>query len=244
MADHDDSRAREGYSSQHANRAPAPSAASTSAPPTRPESPNGSMGEIHMARDNPFATPTGHNPFGSPETSRPPSTTDFSSAVRNEFDGRAARFFHSRRVKKGEIEKPWIKQRDPKEKWVTILPCIGILIGLAVSGFLVWDGIHSVVKHKYCSVLVDDFSQGLNTNTWTHEIQVGGFGYVAPIFPIPFLKLGASWFFSSSSPLLSRDRADFPPPAMASSRRRRILKTTSMWRAAVCSSRPLCRTSR
>jgi hypothetical protein len=80
-------------------------------------------------------------------------------------------------VKKGEVEKPWLNKSDPKEKWVTILPIVGIFIGLAISGFLVWDGIRSVVKHKYCPVLVEDFSSGqLDTNVWTKEVQVGGFG--------------------------------------------------------------------
>jgi hypothetical protein len=74
------------------------------------------------------------------------------------------------------VEKPWLDKSDPKEKWVTILPVIGIVIGLAISGFLVWDGIRSVVKHNYCLVLQDDFTNGLDTAVWTKEVQVGGFG--------------------------------------------------------------------
>lgn len=77
---------------------------------------------------------------------------------------------------KGDIEKPWLEKKDPKEKWVTILPIIGILIGLGISGFLVWDGIRNVVHHKYCPVLDDSFDGGFNTNVWTKEAQVGGFG--------------------------------------------------------------------
>lgn len=115
------------------------------------------------------------NPFGTPVESRSPSSVAFSSGV-GTVDERARRYFHSRRVKKGEAEKPWLKNVDPKEKWVTILPIVGILIGLALSGFLVWDGIKSVVKHKYCMVLDDDFSTGLNKNVWTQEVQLGGFG--------------------------------------------------------------------
>lgn len=65
---------------------------------------------------------------------------------------------------------------DPKEKWVTIIPLIGMLIGFGIAGFLVYDGISSVVHHKYCPVLSDDFSEGLNTNIWTQEAEVGGFG--------------------------------------------------------------------
>lgn len=55
---------------------------------------------------------------------------------------------------------------------------IGILAGLAIAGFLIYDGIASVVKHKYCLVMSDDFSSGFNTSVWTKEQEVGGYGYV------------------------------------------------------------------
>lgn len=163
---------------QYYGRGAAPSAASTAVPtPQRPGSPNDR---------NPFSdgvesqashrTGPNGNPFASPSASRPPSSFDSSSALGARFDERAQRYFHSRRVKKGEVEKPWTKNVDPKEKWVTILPIIGIVIGLGISGFLVWDGIRSVVQHKYCLVMEDNFSGGLNTDIWQHEIQVGGFG--------------------------------------------------------------------
>lgn len=155
-----------------------PSAASTAVPtPNRTGTPND--------RPNPFdgaesrlsqRSGPGPNPFASPDASRPASSFGSSSAIGHSFDERSSRYFHSRRVKKGEAEKPWLDKADPKEKWVTILPVIGIFIGLAISGFLVWDGIHSVVKHKYCPVLIEDFSGGLNPDVWTQEVQVGGFG--------------------------------------------------------------------
>lgn len=69
-------------------------------------------------------------------------------------------------------------EKNPKEKWVTIFPLIGILVGLGISGFLVWDGLRSVVHHSYCPVMDEDFSGGLDSNIWTKEIEVGGFGYV------------------------------------------------------------------
>ena len=88
------------------------------------------------------------------------------------------RYFHSRRVRKGEVERPWLDRHDPKEKWVTIIPIIGIVVGLALSGFLIYDGLASVAHHVYCPVLEDDFSNGFNTKVWTREAEVGGFGYV------------------------------------------------------------------
>lgn len=126
---------------------------------------------------NPFdeisPTPPTNNAFSSSLTSRPALSVASSS-----FAARPppSKYFHSRRVRKGEIEKPWLKKADPKEKWVTIIPLVGLVLGLGIAGFLVYDGLHSVVHHKYCPVLSDDFSEGLNTNIWTQEAQVGGFG--------------------------------------------------------------------
>ncbi|ATZ53329.1 hypothetical protein BCIN_09g01970 [Botrytis cinerea B05.10] len=114
------------------------------------------------------------NPFASPFASRPASTFGASSSVGRTY---GTRYFHSRRVKKGEVDQPWKANKDPKEKWVTIIPILGMLIGLGIAGFLIYDGIASVTHHKYCPVMSDDFSSGtLNTDIWTQEAEVGGFG--------------------------------------------------------------------
>lgn len=154
------------------SRPPVPSMASTAAPtPHRPGTPS--------SLRNPFEQPP--NPFATPGMSRPASFFGSSSAI-NQFNERSQRYFHSRRIR-GEVEKPWLSKKDPKEKWVTILPILGILVGLGISGFLVWDGIRSVVKHNYCLVLEDDFSSGFNKDVWNYEIELGGFGYVKYILP-------------------------------------------------------------
>jgi hypothetical protein len=88
------------------------------------------------------------------------------------------RFFHSRRVKKGGLSRPWLEKKDPREKWVTIIPCTGLLLGLAICGILVWQGLNSVVNHTYCPVLLEDWSNGYNESIWTREAEVGGFGCV------------------------------------------------------------------
>ncbi|KAH7235823.1 concanavalin A-like lectin/glucanase domain-containing protein [Fusarium tricinctum] len=113
--------------------------------------------------------------FSIPEYSSPPSEYNSSAGSGTHVNGQN-RYFHSRRVKIGEVEKPWLEKTNPKEKWVSILPILAILFGLVGSGFLVWDGIRSVVKNKYCPVLDEDFSQGLNPNIWTREVEVGGYG--------------------------------------------------------------------
>ncbi|TAQ89674.1 hypothetical protein B7494_g2010 [Chlorociboria aeruginascens] len=138
--------------------------ATTPVRPSTPDNRNASIDDI-----SPAPRP---NPFASPITSRPPSSRGSSSAVQ----GLTSRYFHSRRVKKGEIEQPWKEKKDPKEKWVTIIPLIGLLAGVAVAAFLIYDGLHSVVHHKYCSIMSEDFSGGFNTSCWTKEAEVGGFG--------------------------------------------------------------------
>jgi hypothetical protein len=161
----------------------AASAVSTTAPtPRRPGSPAdsarnpfGDGAESRASYRSSGLNPT--NPFGSPEQSRPPSSFGSSSALAR-FEGAAGgqRYFHSRRVRKGEVEKPWTKHADPKEKWVTILPILGIIVGLGISGFLVWDGIRSVVHHNYCPVLLETWENGFDERIWTKEVQVNGFG--------------------------------------------------------------------
>lgn len=88
------------------------------------------------------------------------------------------KYFQSRRIKDtSTIEKPWIGIKDPKRKWHTILPIIGVVLGLAMVAFEVYSGWTSVVNHAYCMIYEDDFSSGvLNEKIWTREVQVGGFG--------------------------------------------------------------------
>ncbi|EQK98698.1 glucan 1,3-beta-glucosidase [Ophiocordyceps sinensis CO18] len=170
----------EPYPNGYFGRPVVPSAAtSANATPLRPGTPN-TDGSRNPFGDN--DTASSHRPgastntFGSPDASRPASSYGSSSALGRGFEERSQRYFHSRRVRKGDMEKPWLDKRDPKEKWVTILPIVGILMGLAISGFLVWDGIRSVVRHKYCPVMDDSFDSGFNANVWTKEVAVGGFG--------------------------------------------------------------------
>ncbi|KAK3372220.1 glycoside hydrolase family 16 protein [Podospora didyma] len=179
--DNEHSYSREGYYGRPA--AGMASVASTAVPtPQRPGTPNDSVGRnpfsdgVESQASNRTANGGNGNPFASPSASRPPSSFDSSSGLGARFDDRSQRFFHSRRVRKGEVEKPWTKNVDPKEKWVTIIPIIGIVLGLCVSGFLVWDGIRSVVKHNYELVLDESFSNGLDPNIWKKEVQVGGYG--------------------------------------------------------------------
>jgi hypothetical protein len=130
--------------------------------------------------DNPFATPgtqtPNHNAPGSAlSNSRPPSLTGSSGVSSGYHPFPRGEYFRSRRIKKDEVERPWLDKKDPREKWMTILPLTGLFIGLCITGVLVWDGVRSVAQHKYCEVLSDDFSSW-NSNVWTKEVEVGGYG--------------------------------------------------------------------
>jgi hypothetical protein len=85
--------------------------------------------------------------------------------------------FHSRRIKKGTTPKPWLNEpKDPREKWVWIIPLIMFGIGLGIAGLLVYDGMMTVQSHVYCKVYEDFFASGWNGKVWTKEVEVGGFG--------------------------------------------------------------------
>lgn len=71
-----------------------------------------------------------------------------------------------------------MNKKDPREKWVTIIPLLGIFVGLSTSGILIWDGLRSVVNHEYCKIMEDSFGNGLDSQIWTKEVEVGGFGQV------------------------------------------------------------------
>ena len=142
---------------------------STIGTPIRPGSPNYSEHQDHIE-------PAPRNPFGTPFASGPVSANASSSALNLHQQRENQKYFHSRRVKKGEIERPWLDRKDPKEKWVTIIPLIGLALGFALAGFLVYDGLRTVVHHQYCPILTEDWSNGFNTKVWTKEAEVGGFG--------------------------------------------------------------------
>lgn len=85
-------------------------------------------------------------------------------------------YFRSRRIRKGTIDRPELREKDPRGLWVTLLPFMGILIGLTLIVVLAYLGYSSVSHQQYCEVFIDDFSNGLNSSIWTKEVQTGGYG--------------------------------------------------------------------
>jgi len=117
---------------------------------------------------------TTQNPFATPPASIHGGTT---SGFGNS-DGAGGKYFRSRRIRKEDGHEPPKFKKDPKEKFLWIIPLCGVLVGLAITGLLIYLQIGHVSSHNYCPVLDDDFSSGvLNPNIWTKEMEVGGFGY-------------------------------------------------------------------
>lgn len=87
-------------------------------------------------------------------------------------------YYHSRRIRREENYKPPVFKKHPGEKWLWINPLIGFMVGLAISGYIVYTSV-SAKSYNYCPVLDEDFSSGvLNPRIWTVEVEVGGFGCV------------------------------------------------------------------
>lgn len=93
-------------------------------------------------------------------------------------------YFKSRRVKKEDIDRSWKNEKDPREIWGTILPLIGIFIGLVLSALLIWLGLKERPNYRYCTVLDEKFDTW-NDEVWTKEVEVGGYGYVTKTTPPP-----------------------------------------------------------
>ncbi|KAH7031439.1 putative gram-negative bacteria binding protein [Microdochium trichocladiopsis] len=84
------------------------------------------------------------------------------------------RFQSSRLV--GEYEQPWLAKRDPREKFDKIFFYGFLVIGLAVSAYLCYDGWKSVGDEKFCLLWDEDFSNGINPADWNHVVRIDGFG--------------------------------------------------------------------
>lgn len=105
-------------------------------------------------------------------------SVDVPSAAESTHPFEKPKYFESRRISDlTTIQKPWMHMcRDPREKWQTIIPMLGLLMGLGFAGLLVWTGYRSVSMNLYCEVISDDFTSGLNPEVWIKEVEVGGYG--------------------------------------------------------------------
>lgn len=141
---------------------------------------NTSKSTPHSEENSRAQTPVSNsNPFATPPYSRPASTIGARSGFQYaEVPGTG--YFRSRRVRKADAVPLPDKKKSKKEALLWGFPLGGLLLGLGLTGLIIYLKIASITHHKYCSVLSEDFSSGtLDPNIWTKEVQVGGFGLVS-----------------------------------------------------------------
>lgn len=83
--------------------------------------------------------------------------------------------FKSRRIVEATL-KPWKDEKDGRLLAIAIIPWLGMLVGIVLGAYLVYSGYAGVPRHKFCQILDEDWSNGINPAVWSHEVQLGGFG--------------------------------------------------------------------
>ncbi|KAF4963890.1 hypothetical protein FSARC_8143 [Fusarium sarcochroum] len=83
------------------------------------------------------------------------------------------RFKSSRLV--GEYAKPWLQEWKRETNWDSIIFYTGVLIALCLSAFIAWNTVRTIPNNEYCLIMDDRFAE-LDMDTWSHEIQMNGFG--------------------------------------------------------------------
>ncbi|KAF5554621.1 glycoside hydrolase family 16 [Fusarium mexicanum] len=83
------------------------------------------------------------------------------------------RFQSSRLI--GEYEKPWLKDWKREVNWDSIIFYSGLAIALCLSAFIAWNTVRVIPHNEYCLIMDDQF-QKLDTDVWSHEVQMNGFG--------------------------------------------------------------------
>lgn len=76
-------------------------------------------------------------------------------------------------------EKPWLKEKNKRERiswWLTLFM---MLLGFGAAGvvcYFGWSGVHQLKDEDLCMVLNENFNTLDLTNTWNRDVELGGFG--------------------------------------------------------------------
>ena len=77
---------------------------------------------------------------------------------------------------KGEYEQPWRDHPRLQRTKINNRIVYGFtILGAALAALICFMNVRSVKKYDYCLMYEDNF-QTLDTNVWTHEVQIDGFG--------------------------------------------------------------------
>ncbi|EXJ56309.1 uncharacterized protein A1O5_12576 [Cladophialophora psammophila CBS 110553] len=122
----------------------------------------------------------GHNVhIENDENNTGPSTLkmrQLASPTTSDGTGETGKQFGSRPWRKRGIQRSWLRKKEPRERWMTIIPLIGAVLGLCLAGLLIWDGIRRTPYLEYCTVYRDHFSSPTLNDAWTFDISSTGFG--------------------------------------------------------------------
>lgn len=83
----------------------------------------------------------------------------------------------------GTIHKPWIGEKDVYARvayWLTYGVAFLGAVGSALLCYFGWKDVPRV--GNLCLIMEDNFDKFDNSYTWTREVDMGGFGYVASLF--------------------------------------------------------------
>lgn len=90
-------------------------------------------------------------------------------------------------------DKPWMSERDGRARWSWWLTLLCFFIGVGAAGVVVyfgWSGVKFLKDGDMCMVLNEGFDSLDLDNTWTRDVELGGFGYVLlPFFPSSIAEL-------------------------------------------------------
>ncbi|KAI9855843.1 MAG: hypothetical protein M1824_005832 [Vezdaea acicularis] len=136
-----------------------------------------SVRSIHSAQ-TPSTPPT--NPFATPiHGTRSPAEEErkrysyFPTAIPGPSIPRKRKFKSARL--RGEYEKSWTEEVDPRRKWEKIIFWSCIALGFVIGAGICYMSLLTVTNHEYCLLLEDDFKT-IDPSIWSYEIQRGGFG--------------------------------------------------------------------
>lgn len=88
----------------------------------------------------------------------------------------------------GEIEKPWTKEKNVYVRlsyYITWAVAMIGVVGGALRCYFGWKQVPRV--GNLCLIMQDDFDTFDTTNTWTREVDMGGFGSVCFLFTMIFI---------------------------------------------------------
>jgi hypothetical protein len=84
-----------------------------------------------------------------------------------------------------EIEKPWRSGKSSQKRiayWITYAAAaLGVVVSV-LQCYFAWKSVP--ILGNLCPIMDEEF-ETLNTDIWSHDVDLGGYGCVIPFYPIP-----------------------------------------------------------